>query len=416
LPKSLKSWKNNRPCPDSPPAPNQQGDAQKRTYSKRPHAKDPAVGHIDIPAGFEKNTAQQKFRRYFMRTLKYLAIGGLAVLGIIAFFGSPVFAQKSPTQTVVYTLEPAEKILDAESTIAMSAEAEDVILILAKNEEQNPPYFVFRDGKKTGPYAKIGDAMSAAYEGREDVQGKRHECASYEPGEPPDDARPVTDYGAEGKQVIKFKGKSLGAYVMIFTTQATPDGAAAYYTASDNDKAWFGSSDGRVVSFGGIPGEFKFSPDGKNAAVLVQGKLSLTDMNNLSKLPLEKMAAVMQEQEKKYLYTIDGRSFGPFESSFESYSFWYAKSTNDLYYRVDDDVFRNGTLMFKAESFDNCQFYPSPDGKTYAMYTYESILFSDGQSFPSPLDVVVLQHAGKTVFRWIALENEKKLVIYERTM
>jgi hypothetical protein len=367
-------------------------------------------------AGFEKNTARQKFRRYSVKRPNSQAIGGLAVLAIIASFGSLVFAQKSPTQTVVYTLEPGEKILDAESTIAMSAEAEDVILVLAKNEEQNPPYFVFRDGKKTGPYAKLGDAMSAAYEGREDIQGKRHECASYEPGEPPDEARPETDYGAGGKQVVKFKGKSLGSYVMIFTTQATPDGAAAYYTASDNDKAWFGSSDGRVVSFGGIPGEFKFSPDGKNAAVLVQGKLSLADMNNMSKLSPEKIAAVMQEQEKKYLYTIDGRSFGPFESSFESYSFWYAKSTNDLYYRVGDDIFRNGALMFKAESFDNCQFYPSPDGKTYAMSDYERIVFSDGQSYPSPLDVVVLQRAGKTVWRWIALENEKKLVVYERTL
>ena len=348
-----------------------------------------------------------------MTTAKRRFICALAALAILACFGPPIFAQGTPTGTPVYTLESDEEILDPESTIAMSAEAADVILVLAKGEEKNPPYFVFRDGKKTGPYAKIGDALRAAYEGRENTLGKRRECASYDPGEPSDSARPETDSAAGGKQVVKFKGKTFGPYMMVLMARGTPDGATAYYTASDNDKAWFGSSDGRVVSFGGIPTELKFSPDGKSAAVMVEGKLSLAEMNNLGKLPPDKLAAALKDQEKKSIYTIDGRTFGPFTNSF---SFWYAKSSNDLYYRVGDDVFRNGALMFKAGSFDRCQFYPSPDGKTYAMSNYESIVFSDGQSFPSPLDVLVLQRAGKTVYRWITLENNKKLVVYERAM
>jgi hypothetical protein len=338
----------------------------------------------------------------------------LVGLGVLACAGHPASAQENPTAAIVYTLEPGEKILDPESTIALSADAADVVLVLAKNEENNPPYFVFRDGRKTGPYAKLGDALRAAYEGRENTQGKRHECAAYDPGEPPDSARPVMDSAAGSKQVIQFRGKTFGPYLMIIAAQGTPDGATAYYTASDNDKAWFGCSDGRVVSFGGIPAEIKFSPDGKNGAVMVEGKLTLAEMNNLAKLPPEKLAAAMNDQEKKFLYTIDGRSFGPFGSSFQA--FWYAKSSNDLFYRVATDVFRNGTLWFKASSFDRCQFYPSPDGKSYALSTYEKIIFSDGKSFPSPLDVVALQRAGKTIYRWITLENERKIVLYERAM
>jgi len=122
---------------------------------------------------------------------------------------------------------------------------------------------------------------------------------------------------------------------MVFSARATPDGATAFYTAGDNDKAWFGCSDGRVVSFEEIPGEFKFSPDGKNGAVMVEGKLTLAEMNNLTKLPPDKLAAAMNDQEKKFLHTIDGRSFGPFGSSFEASSFWYAKSSNDLFYRSE---------------------------------------------------------------------------------
>lgn len=350
-----------------------------------------------------------------MRT-KRCPLYALAVLAALACLGQPAFAQGPPTATSVYTVEPDEEILRPESTIAISAEAADVILVLAKGKGQNPPFFVFRDGKKTGPYAKLEDALEAAYAGREESQGRRHECAAYDPDEPPDGARPMPDSAAGGKQVVKFKGKTFGPYLMILAARATPDGATAYYTASDNDKAWFGSSDGRIVSFGGIPVDFKFSPDGKNAAALVQGKLSMAEMSGLAKLPPEKLAAAMKDQEKNYLCTIDGKVLGPFESSFGSSSFWYPSSSSDLYYRVGDDIFRNGARLFKAASFDKCNFYPSLDGRTYALSTYESIVFSDGRTYPSPLDIVIFPRGNRTVFRWITLENDKKLVVYERAM
>jgi len=139
-------------------------------------------------------------------------------------------------------------------------------------------------------------------------------------------------------------------------------------------------------------------------------------LQKLGQLPPEKMAAAFQEQDKKFLRTIDGRTFGPFKSDFGSLSFWYAASSNDLYYRIDDGVYRNGTLLFKSGSFDSCQFYPSPDGKVYANADYERIVFSDGRSYPSPLGVVAMVRAGRTVFRWITLENGRKIVAYERTL
>jgi hypothetical protein len=340
----------------------------------------------------------------------------LALPAVLACAVLPTLAQGPPTGTSVYTLDPDEEILRPESTIAITADGSDVALILTKAHGEHVPYFVFRNGKKTGPYAKLEDAMKAAYQGQENAPGVKRDCAAYNPGDAPGDARPEIASAAAGKQVVHFKGKSFGPYVLVFAARATPDGAVAYFTASDNDKAWFGRSDGRVISFGGLPTDFKFSPDGKNAAVMVQGKLSLAEMNNLSKLPLEKVAEVMKEQEKKYIFTIDGQRFGPFESSFGSSSFWYPKSTNDLYYRVGDGVFRNGALMLTSESFDRCAFYPTPDGKKYAMFTYESIVFSDGQSFPSPLDIMAVQRQGKTVFRWIALEDNRKIVVYERAI
>ena len=344
------------------------------------------------------------------------SVCALSVLAVLFCAGPNAVAQGKAAATTVYTLGPDEEILRAESTIEITAEAADVILVLAKDRAKNPPFFVFRDGKKTGPYASVNDAMNAAYAGRAGAAGGRSDCAVYDPGDPPDSARPEPAQAAGGKMVVRFKGKTFGPYMMVLQASATPDGATAFYIAGDSDKSWFGCSDGRVVAFGGMPENMKFSPDGKNGAVVVKGKLSLTEMNDLSKLPPEKMAAAMKDLDKSFLYTIDGRSFGPFDDNFGSSSFWYPKTSNDLYCRVRDDVLRNGALLFKADSFDSCNFYPSPDGKSYAMFTYESIVFSDGQSYPSPLDVLVVARAGRTVFRWISLENEKRLVVYERTM
>jgi hypothetical protein len=344
-----------------------------------------------------------------------IRLAGASVL--LACLASPAMAQE-PTRQLIYSLHQGESILREESIIAVTADAVDVILVLSVTEGTADPFFVFRDGKRTGPYPKLEEAMKVAYEGRKSSSRKRRDCAKYNPGEPPEDARPYSDSTEEGKQIVRFKEKTFGPFVLVFSSQATPDGTLAYYTAADNDKAWFGCSDGRTVSFGGLPIEFKFSPDGKNAAVLCQGKLSLAEKDNLSNLPPEKLAAALKEEEKKYLYTIDGKRFGPFESGFgEGYgSFWYASSTNDLYYYVNNQLYRNGTPMLKTDSLDPCNFYPSPDGKKYAMFTYESIVFSDGKTYPSPLDIVVFQHEGKTVFKWITLENDKDLVVCQRAM
>ena len=72
--------------------------------------------------------------------------------------------------------------------------------------------------------------------------------------------------------------------------------------------------------------------------------------------------------------------------------------------------------LVAPSSVNPCEFYPSPDGKSYARADYESIRFSDGRKYPSPLNVGVYQDKGKVIYRWIALENNKDVVVYQRTM
>ncbi len=332
------------------------------------------------------------------------------------------------TRRVLYSLEPGEFVMQGESVVGIEADAPEaapdspeaarsdingLTLVLSQGTGESVKYLVFRDGKKTGPYDSLAPAMAAAYEGRKEPGPRSTPCAVYKPGAAPGGAR-VEPAEVGGGQGIKFKDRSFGPYVLLYSTQLTPDGSRAYFTASNDDKAVFGCTDGRVATFGGIPGEYKFSPDGKNAAVLVEGTLSLDGMKKITQLPPEKMAEAMKDSDKRFLYTIDGKKYGPFGDSFRPYSFWFAAGTNDLYYRVGDDVYRNGAILFKSGAFDSCGFYPSPDGKAYVLCDYDRISFSDGKSYPSPLDMAVFERGGRTIFKWLTLENKKDFVVYER--
>lgn len=154
-----------------------------------------------------------------------------------------------------------------------------------------------------------------------------------------------------GKNVAAASGPEKPSYIY---------GARFYYTAADKDKAWFADTDGRKTSFGGIPEEFKFSPNSKYAAAVVMGTLTMADMEKAASIPPEKLS---ENSNTKFLYTIDGKRFGPFDKDFSSTSFWYPANSNDLYYQFGGQLYLNGMPLLKTDWIDPCAFYPSADGK-----------------------------------------------------
>jgi hypothetical protein len=330
---------------------------------------------------------------------------------VLAGISSPVAAQE-PSRTLLYSLVPGETIVNDEITIALMADASDVVLVTTTGKGNKGPFFVFRDGARKGPFTSSKEAMAVAYVGRANPPERRRDCAAYSPAPAPAGSGPDVSEDKSG-QTLRFKGSALGPHMMIAGHKMTADGTLAYVTAVDNDKAWFESSDGRKVSFGGTPVEITVSPDGKSAAVRVEGRFSMKEMSGFSKLPPEKFAEAAKDLQKKYVYRIDGKVFGPFETID---AMWFPKTSNDLYVRADGKLFRNGVLLPGAPSFAACDFYPSPDGKSFAVVDYESITFSDGRKFASPLNVLAYQNGGKMVYRWIALEKNKDLVVFQRTM
>lgn len=333
------------------------------------------------------------------------------LVALLLVAGGACRAAAQESRTVLYSLEPGETFLQPESALVLSMDADDIVLVTAKGK--NGPFFVVKNGTRKGPFAKLDEVMQAAHADRGDAGGVGRDCAVYLPDAPAVEPEMTVDEDGRG-QTLRFKGATIGPHAVITSHKVTPDAALAYVTAADPDAFWFEASDGRKVSFGGTPGEIQISPDGKHAAVEVQGSLAMNQLESLSKLPPEKLAAAMQDLEKKTIYTIDGKKFGPFGDELDG--FWYARTSNDLYYRVKGQLHRNGTLVAGAGSFDRCDFYPSPDGKSYAVAGYEAVKFSDGKQYPAPLTLVVSQAKGQTIFRWVSFENEKDIVVYQRPM
>lgn len=329
----------------------------------------------------------------------------------------PAFAQgPQPVRKLIYSLEAGEELLRPESFIFLSATKESMILVLSKGKEgKNPPFFVVKNGTKKGPFNKLVEVMKAAYDDEDVSIGIYRDCADYTPDQTklPEDAVPLTEPDENGNQTVVFKGKTFGPYLSVPSLLATPDGSRAYFTANEKDKLWIMCSDGRKVPIAGSPRDIKLSPDGKNAAVACQGSLSPSQEEKLAAEDPEKFSA---EMNKAFVYTIDGKKFGPYGMDFKD--FWFSNGNNNLFFLDGNQLYMSGlpTLTIKIDPFSICDFYPSADGRKYAYFAVDSLVFSDGKKYPFPLNIITSEEGGQTKIKWITLENKKDIVVYQRAI
>ncbi len=339
-----------------------------------------------------------------------------ALFAFVILASLPAPAQgPQPVRKLVYSLEAGEEILQPESAIAISATKESLTLVLAKGKGDKGPFFVFKSGQKKGPFTKLKEAMAAAYGSQDESAGIFRDCADYTPdqGQIPPEAIPSAGADAGGGQTVVFKGKTYGPYLSVLEVKGTPDGSRAYFTVNDKDRLWLICSDGRKVPIAGSPETFKLSPDGKNAIVACSGSLSPAETEKLAATQPEKYNA---EMNKKYVYTIEGKKLGPYGMDFKD--FWFSVGNNNFFFLDGNQLYMNGTptLTLKIEPFSPCDFYPSADGRKYALFTLENLVFSDGKKYPFPLTIITFQEGGQTMIKWVALENKKDIVVYERAI
>jgi hypothetical protein len=341
----------------------------------------------------------------------------LTLFAFVALTCLPAFARgPQPVRKLIYSLEAGEEILQPESAIFISATKESVILVLSMGKgDKSQPFFVVKNGNKKGPFNKLQDAMEAAYEKEDISTGIYRDCADYTPdqGQIPPEAIPATESDESGGQMVMFKRKTFGPYLSVLDVVGAPDGSRVYFTVIDNDKLWLICSDGRKVPIAGSPENLKLSPDGKTAIIACTGSLSPSEIDELAATQPEKFNT---EMNKKYVYTIDGKKFGPFGLDFRD--LWFSIGNNNFFFLDGNQLYMNGnpTITLKIESFSACDFYPSADGMRYALFTLDSLVFSDGKTYPFPLNVITFQERGQTIIKWVTLENKKDIVVYQRTI
>jgi hypothetical protein len=152
---------------------------------------------------------------------------------------------------------------------------------------------------------------------------------------------------------------------------------------------------------------------------------------DFSKMSQDEIIKVMQQQAEKqknagppkaYVYTNGGKKFGPFPASgIHDKNPAFCKSGGANWYMVIDNTLYINGVKVKQFSYDDvtastCNVWLSADGKRYAIITYRKILFSDGSSYAAPLKMDTENKEGKTILKWISLENEKDLVAYSKEL
>jgi hypothetical protein len=282
---------------------------------------------------------------------------------------------------------------------------EKMAMVTSIGSGKNTQYFnYYADGRKEGPFSESDSRIWTECGEDQDP------CGKYEPES---DESPDTYVKREADgYYVNFNGQRYGPYQIITNFVIAPDQTNFYACGIAQDmKASFFDGTGRKVQVTGVVEEILMSPDGKKAILKTSGDYNLYD-------PAE-MAKLMEHPEelsnpKAYYYDISGERKGPFDPS-EFREIWFTLN-NHLVYKLGDDFFVDGKLLFSTPDYYNsCDLYISDKIDKYIVYTYENIHFSDGFEAPFPVTIQVFAAGDLMVVKWITLEDEKNLVLYQRT-
>lgn len=357
--------------------------------------------------------------------MKYLWFT-LLVLGICTECN---YSQNSPGQKasrkVLLTLQTGEKIMESESYFPLGFSDAQVYLVTRANNK----IYVYENGQRRGPYK---DTEEAGIKTPQDNRDGDADCSAYSAEQEPlnQELLQMTD---EGQYKIKFNGKTFGPFQYLKDFKVYPDKSGFIAVAMDAEmKSFLITADGQNKPLEGDVDKIHLSPGGKKYVFAVKENpnfdpaLLKMDFSKMSQDELMKFAKAQEEKAKNagtpqaYVYTNNGQKFGPYEAQrLSSDNPTFTKTGGDNWIMIlDNTLYINGTLIKKFDNLDlnTCHIWLSKDGKRYAIVSYDKIVFSDATSYPYPIKTFAADKDGKTMIKWVCLENEKDLVVYSREL
>jgi hypothetical protein len=352
------------------------------------------------------------------------------------------------SQKILYSLPHGEQLLYAESFLAFF-DSQEGIQVCTTDEQGR--FYVFKNNRKLGPFNDLDEATGLIvwpddwhddYPGSGAIMNQAYN----------DDY--VTWDNNEGCNYIKAGNKRLGPFQSVKDLYVSPDGKNYIAIVAEIDPDYTYPPEYQLISatnpgikLKGEPNELHVSRSVKSGVVSTRfEKTEDIDMDvyNEQQAMMEKMITDWENEEfsldelmelsmqineinsmaeestrEYYVYLCDNKVFGPFTTElYGSLNPGFGINSGERWHMVaDGKLYINGNhVMDVEEGTVISDFWWSLSGNNYAYSTYESIVFSTGEISPYPLEVKAVEENGKTVIKWLTLENERDFVFYQKTL
>lgn len=349
----------------------------------------------------------------------------LTLLVLFTFACQPSTSQTpAALRNVLITLQPGEKIMYAESCLALSVLNNQVALITRMGNK----FYVYDKGQRKGPFDNLeGISISECPE----FENTDNKCAIHEVADMGLD-QSMININDDGTVTIKLNNKKFGPYQFISQMHTWPDKSGFVAIIMDKEmKSHLVTSEGLSMPLNGDVERIQFSPKSKKFIFALKEREAL-DMDlmkiDFSKMTQEEMMNFAKKQEEKaknaperksWVYLNGSTKFGPYNlNSFYSNNPGFIKNSDHWIMTVDNVLYIDGnkTREFTNIDLNTCKIWLSADAKRYVIVSYDKVMFSDGKTYNNPLEPSVTEKDGKLTLKWLSLENGKDLVFYSREL
>lgn len=356
----------------------------------------------------------------------------------LALNTNPLLAQQAE-QKVLITLQKNEEPMYYESCIPMSFTHGSLKLVTRVGNE----YFFYDNGTRKGPFKKTSipyNDCSEAYISS-NCSVFQSESNNYE--------KFIQNAGNDRVKVV-YNGKTYTEFSQITQLAVSAnESKIAVLGTNDDWEPLFLTPDGKLIELQGEFQKIAISPSGAVAIVSMGG--SEIESSGNTAVNYEKMAAEMEsadlssmtpeeittfmdniqakygietnnqdEEVESYLYINSGKKLGPFNFGYATDNPAFCVTGGDNWYFLSENkLFVNGTMIkdFGENAPSLCDVWISADGKRYAAFIgYEKLVFSDGQSYPAPLQIKAEVLNGKAYLTWLCLNPSNQIVLYKKAI
>jgi hypothetical protein len=331
----------------------------------------------------------------------------LVFWGFLLLMPAMLIAQAE--RQVIYTLQTGEFLQYGENCFSLSADKSDIFFVI-KNDGK---FYTIHNGVKNGPYNEMSeDKLKGCGSGPNAL------CARLNMDECNTDVD-VQKYVATdqvGKTQIKFGGKVYGPFMTVIQFYLTCNGNGFLAVImTDEMKYRIVTSEGKNMELPGMLEWVKLSADGK------QGLIGFGMTIDPAKIDMSKIN--MDDFNKFSITDLNGTALGTFDrNQIHADDFWFCKSGGNHWFmdKNSGEIYRDGQpLKNLPPNYSDCDLWFSEDGKQIAVVDYgqgELVESTSIWKIKSPLQLTTYQKNGKTWIKWISLENDKELVVYNRAL